>query len=396
MQAKQVLHKIMMNTCPDMHKIRRDALEANVLSALSGRRLTVTDLGRSIQSQTTHKHNIKRADRLLSNPHLHHESEGIYGALCQHIIGAKTRPIVLIDWSDMDEYKQHYLLRASLAVEGSALTLYEQTHTIATKEKLSIHRQFLIQLRKMLPEYSQPILITDAGFRTTWFKLVEEIGWDWVGRIRNRHDIRWSHGGHWFDAKKCYKKATSRPVLLGEGLLTKRHEHPCQFVVYKNKQQGRKHKNRLGEVASNSHSRKQAVGQSEPWLLATSLPVASTLAKKVAKLYRTRMQIEEGFRAVKSHRFGLSLNYHRTGSVARLQMLLLIATLALMVLWLMGMAVILLKQHYQFQANSVRDKKVLSIIFIGLQVVHDTRIRLMKSDIASAWQQLMVLQKHYE
>ena len=51
-----------------------------------------------------------------------------------------------------------------------------------------------------------------------------------------------------------------------------------------------------------------------------------------------RMQVGEGFRDVKRHRFGLSLVYHRTYSVERLQVLLLIATLALMVLWLLGMA----------------------------------------------------------
>jgi hypothetical protein len=45
MQAKQVLHKIMIKTCPNMHKMRRKALEENVLAALTGQRLTVTDYG---------------------------------------------------------------------------------------------------------------------------------------------------------------------------------------------------------------------------------------------------------------------------------------------------------------------------------------------------------------
>ena len=396
MQAAQVLHKIMEKAGAHLHKTRATALEAVVLSALSGRRLTVTDLGRSIQSETSHKHNIKRADRLLSNAHLHNEYLDIYGALSAQLVGPKTRPIVLIDWSDMDEYKQHFLLRAALALEGRSTTLYEEVHTVDTKEKPSTHKHFLAQLKQILPDGCQPILITDAGFRTPWFKQVEAMSWDWIGRVRNRHDIRWTQGGPWFDAKKCYKKATNQPILLGEGLLTKRHEHSCQFIIVKQKPQGRKHKTRFGEVAQNSHSRKQAAGQSEPWLLATSLPVTSTLAKKAVRLYRTRMQIEEGFRDIKSHRFGLSLNYHRTESVERLKILLLIATLALMVLWLMGMAVILLEQHYQFQANSVRNKKVLSVIFIGLQVVHDARIRLSKADIESAWKQLLELQKDHE
>ncbi len=120
----------------------------------------------------------------------------------------------------------------------------------------------------------------------------------------------------------------------------------------------RQHKNRLGEVAKNSRSRKQATDQRGPWLLATSLPVTSKMAKKVVNIYRTRMQIEESFRDVKSHRFGLSLTYHRTYSIERLQILLLIATLALMVLWIIGMAVILLKQQYQFQANTVTSCQV--------------------------------------
>lgn len=393
MQAKQVLHKIMINTCPNMHKMRRNALEENVLAALKGQRLTVTDLGRSINSDTSPKHGIKRADRLLSNSHLHHESTGIYQALVQQIIGTQKRPIVLVDWSDMDEYKQHFLVRAAFVVEGRSMTLYEEVHTIKSKEKLTTHKQFLLQLKSILPDDCKPILVTDAGFRTTWFKLVESMNWDWVGRVRNRHDMRWTHGGPWFDAKKCYKKATSQSAYLGKGILTRRHEFRCQFVAYRGKSQGRKHKNRLGDVAKNSKSRKHATGQREPWLLATSLKANSTLAKKVVQIYRLRMQIEEGFRDVKSHRFGLSMTYHRTASVERLKVLLLIAALALMVLWILGMAVTLLKKHYQFQANTVRHKKVLSIIFIGLQMMNQTRIRLSSHDISAAWEQLIVLQQ---
>jgi len=53
----------------------------------------------------------------------------------------------------------------------------------------------------------------------------------------------------------------------------------------------------------------------------------------------------------------------------RLQVLLLIATLALMVLWIIGMAVTLLEKHYQFQANSVRQKKNIIDYFIGIQMM---------------------------
>ena len=64
-----------------------------------------------------------------------------------------------------------------------------------------------------------------------------------------------------------------------------------------------------------------------------------TLAKKVVRLYRARMQIDEAFRDLKSPRFGLALEYPRTGEANRLAMWLLIAALATIVLWLIGMAV---------------------------------------------------------
>jgi len=391
MQAPTVLHKLLMNTCAMMHKTRRESLAANVLGALTGRRLTVTDIGRSIRSGTSHKHNIKRADRLLSNAHLQQESLGVCRSLCQWLIGAQTRPVIVIDWSDMDEYKQHFVLRAALVAKGRALTLYEEVHTLATKEKLVTHRQFLVQLKSLLPDHCRPILVTDAGFRTTWFQLVAALGWDWVGRVRNRHYVRWLNGGRWFDARRCNAWASSRPQHLGAAVLTVRNQLRCQLVIYQGQLQGRKHKNRLGEIASNAYSRKKAESQREPWLLTTSLPPSSTLAKQAVKLYQCRMQVEEGFRDIKSHRFGLGLNYHRTQSAVRLQMLLLIANLACIVLWLIGLATVHRGQHYQFQANSVRHKRVLSLLFIGLHMMHDTRIQLTHDDMNMAWLQLIDL-----
>ena len=392
MQAKKVLHKLLQNTCGTMHTTRRQSLEAVVMAGLTGQCLTVTDLGRSIDSHTSHKHNIKRAGRLLSNSHLHQETSAVYGTVCEHLIGSKTRPMILVDWSDMDDHKQHFLLRASLALEGRSLTIYEEVHTVETKEKQATHKAFLLKLKQLLPAHGRPILITDAGFRTTWFKLVDSLGWDWVGRVRNRHCMRWEQGGPWFDAKRCYQHATMTPKHLGGGVLTKRHSLSCQFVVYKGKAKGRKHYNRFGEPARNHSSRKKAAGQREPWLLATSLPITTKFAKKIVKLYSLRMQIEEGFRDVKSERFGLGLNLHRTQSKERLAILLLIAHLALIVLWLLGQATLLTQQHYQFQANSVKHKRVLSIIFIGLQVVNHHRVKLCCHDIEAAWEVLHELQ----
>ena len=119
--------------------------------------------------------------------------------------------------------------------------------------------------------------------------------------------------------------------------------------------------------------------------------MTTKLAKQVVRLYRLRMSIEEGFRDMKSHQFGLGLTYHRCASVERLQVLVFIATLALLVLWLVGTATTVQGAHYQFQANSVRHKRILSVLFVGLQMVQDTRIILTRAAMKTAWSALREL-----
>jgi len=82
MQAKAVLHKVVAEVSAGMHGRRRRALEAAVWSAMVGQELTVTGLGRSMDSTAKEKHCIKRADRLLSNRALQDELESLYGGWC--------------------------------------------------------------------------------------------------------------------------------------------------------------------------------------------------------------------------------------------------------------------------------------------------------------------------
>lgn len=88
MQAEHVVHDLLTTTCRTMHQTRRTSLKVTVLAALSGTRLTVTDLGRSIRSPAKQKHCIKRADRVLSNAHLHRARLSIYTALSRMLIAA--------------------------------------------------------------------------------------------------------------------------------------------------------------------------------------------------------------------------------------------------------------------------------------------------------------------
>ena len=409
MQVQHIVQQLLQVVCPSMHRVRRASLAASVLGAsdapvleAAAGPMTVA-IGRALPGGTSQKHAIKRADRLLSNRHLHGQRVKHQG-LCRPLIGARTRPVLLVDWSDLDARKRHYLLRASVAVNGRSATVYEEVHRLASKDKRRTHRAFLRQLQAVLPVGCRPIIVTDAGFRTPWFQQVEALGWDWVGRIRNRHKMRWCSGGRWFDAivgparpqstdasNRCYQQASSMANYLGQAVLTRSNPLVCQLVVYRGKAQGRKHYTYAGNVAQGRRSRVCAAREREPWLLATSLPVTRTLARQVVRLYRLRMSIEEGFRDMKSHQFGLGLTYHRCASVERLQVLVFIASLALLVLWLVGTATIAQGAHYQFQANSVRHKRILSVLFVGLQMVQDNRIILTPAAMKAAWSALREL-----
>lgn len=386
MQAPTILHRLIMQVSSSMHSTRRAALEALVWAAAHSQALTVTGLGRALPGPAREKHCIKRADRLLSNTHLQGECPALYAALARKLVGQQRHPVIAIDWSDLDEVKRHQVLRASLVVAGRALTLYEEVHGRKTAVKRRTQQCFLWHLRDVLPTGCQPVLVTDAGFRTPWFREVEALGWYWVARIRHRHLLQWESGGDWQPAKALYPQATPQPRALGAVRLTRNTPHPCRLVLYRGKAQGRHRLTRHGRRARSRYSEKHARTQREPWLLATNLPANRWLAKKVVRLYRARMQIEEAFRDLKSRRFGIGLELHRTHNAARLAVLLLIGALALLLLWLLGTAAQARHLQRHYQANTVRNKTVLSSIFLGMRVCKRRCDQFSLTELAAAWQ----------
>ena len=86
------------------------------------------------------------------------------------------------------------------------------------------------------------------------FKQVEALGWDWVGRIRSRHEVQLPGETQWIPCKSLYAKATSTPKALGRARLTESNPIDCQLVLYKGKPKGRVHLNRLGQRVRSSHS----------------------------------------------------------------------------------------------------------------------------------------------
>ena len=385
MHARKVSHKIFSNSLPWIHKTRLAALEECVLSAIDGKRLSVTGIGRSLNSTAKEKHCIKRADRLLSNNHLSADREDIYRTMTALMVGAIQRPVILVDWSDLDTHKRHFLIRAAVAIEGRSHTLYEEVHTIKTKEKPSTHKAFMKKLKAMLAPSCKPIVVTDGGFKVPWFKLIIRLGWDYVGRIRGRTMWRENELSDWDYIKNLYPMASTTAKYIGCKEMTRSNPLNCHLVLYKGKPKGRHKLNCAGERTRSKHSEVHSEKEKEPWLLATSLPVTSKIAKKVVTLYSSRMQIEEAFRDIKSYRFGTGLELNLTRDRQRLQILMLIGMLATLVLWLLGTVVIMSGEARYYQANTEKKRRVLSVLFLGLRVANDSRISLSSSQLNAAY-----------
>lgn len=373
MNAEKILHKWLRNVLPNFHKKRQESLISMVSSCIRGGELTVTSLGRKLCSRAKTKHNIKRADRLLSNQHLHKERRLIYRSLAANVIAEERTPVILVDWSDIDARRKFYLLRAAVIDRGRSLTVYEEVHTVATKEKPGTHRAFLNNLKDVLPAGCNPILVTDAGFRGPWFKAVCELGWDFVGRVRNREGVLISADSSWISVKLLYREASCKAKQFTNVVLTKSNPSSCNLVLYKSKPKGRILKGKMGNKRRNRTSMVNSKRAREPWLLAHSL--RKTTPEKIVKIYATRMQIEESFRDLKSIQFGISLYQNRTYKIERMKTLIMIGSIAATFACLLGQLSQITNQHLQYQANSTK-KKVLSNFFLGLQIFRDYKFKI--------------------
>ena len=97
MRDIQILQQTIQNQCPSIHKKRVSSLILATKSVLDGSDLTLTKLGRKLETNTTVKHAIKRVDRLLGNRQLHREKDLIYKWHAYLITGANSCPVILVD-----------------------------------------------------------------------------------------------------------------------------------------------------------------------------------------------------------------------------------------------------------------------------------------------------------
>lgn len=354
MRAVQTLRDSIEPAIASIHTRRATAVFDSATALLICERAVPADLGRAMAGSTSAKHGIKRFDRLLGNEHLHRELLTFRTALASLLLNWTGRLLILVDWSEVPAGGERFCeLRASVVFGRRALPLYSEVHPIELEGNRIVHGDFLRKLRRLIGD-RQAILITDAGFQRTWFVQALEHGFDFIGRIR-RGALKCSvDGRRWLSTKTLGNKANVRPRSLGRWLISRANPFPVYITV--RKEPGR------AQRTGSSRARKARQRHHGPWILASSL---SLPAKRVSKIYSLRMGIEGGFRDDKSARYGWSFEHCGCRSAERLEVMLLLIAIATIVAALVGQAAFDRGDHLHYQANTIRDRLVLSLVRLG-------------------------------
>jgi hypothetical protein len=337
MHVTEILLRPLAAALGPMHRRRRNVLLHAVQALIDGRRLTLTDLSRSWPDATFAHAPLKALDRLLSNRHLHREHGALHRAMAVWLL-RQARPVIVVDWSDLKGDGRWCLLRAAVPVGGRSLTVYERIYPNARLNSTGAQREFLDALAAIIPA-CKPVIVSDAGFRSDWFRAVAAQGWDYVGRLRNNTKIR-SGRRDWQPCSSLHAGATGRPEAMGAWSMVQGSPWSCFLVRLRR----RTHKPDRPEKRALRHkgdrmAQKARKRECEPWLLATSLSPQEASAAQVTAIYAKRMQIELAFRDLKSHRYGMGFEDSLSRAAERLAILLLIHAMAAFAAWLLARAV---------------------------------------------------------
>lgn len=369
-------------------RIKRSLSDAVTAVKLGGH-LSLTAIGRrqGDYRQLSEKHSIKRVDRLVGHDKLSHSCVEFYQQFSLYF-KYHTSLLVLVDWSTLGDISRP-LLRASVAFQGRAFTLYEEVHELEKVNNHACHKRFLAQLKRVLPEGPQVIICTDAGFKVPWFKAVESLGWDWVARMRGVVMCLLENKHEWQYASTYHAQATNKPKELGNLALSKQHKHPCRGIIYKGRAVERPSSATSKRRPNCNQQKNYRKSAKEPWFLVTNVSSKTFSTSAVTALYKRRMTIEEGFRDTKNEYYGLGIARSRSTSIKRLSVLLLIAFLAQWQLYLIGKSAEMQGYHLAFQANTTKTRRVLSYCFLAQRILLHKRFKVTKMMLLAAQNALL-------
>lgn len=377
MLASIFCHNFLSRALSWMHIKSRKSIESHTQSLLGGHAsLSLSSVGRHLPGRAQVKHKINMCWRFLSNTKLHKAQISIYKSLFVSVLTPLNELLIAVDWTGCCSSDSH-MLRASLVHAGRSIPIYNEIHSQQDLGTEQVHNNFLINLKTIIPEGKRVIIITDAGFKTPWFTQVRRLGWYFIGRVSGTINYQLREDKRWSPIQKLHSFVQrGETYYLGVGRLGQDSKTRIQVLLtaYWGEKKGRKNPRPKYPDAEKRYAKMYA----EPWVLASNLHEYSSLdveknQQEVAiltrEIYSKRMQIEQNFRDDKSERFGFGWRFSRTKDRNKMSLLILIATIATLILWMIGFAAEKKKLQYRFQANTIRTHRVLSLLYLAKQLI---------------------------
>ena len=231
---------------------------------------------------------------------------------------------------------RHQLLMVSLAYRRRALPIAwtwirsNRGHSSACKQLA-----LLEYVHELIPTAIPVLVVGDSEFGAIEvLRQLDEWGWQYVLRQKGSHLIQ-PEGRTWQRFGEVLHHS-GQSVWLGRGALTQQHAYPLNLLAH------------------------WQMGETEPWLLATNLPVL----RLALAAYRRRMWVEEMYGDFKKHGFNLESSHLQ--HFTRLSRLTL--AVVLLYVWLVGVGSEVIKNGQRHWVDR-SDRRDLSIFRIGYNML---------------------------
>ena len=276
------------------------------MGAMSARRISQADIGKSMRTPALAKHSIKRVSRFVGNNRVC-IAEGCRGLVALAAKSSGRCLLIVVDWVDVGPYK---VLKAAVPLRGRAVPILFAAYPKwkLRRSQNAFEEAFFVLLATLLPARTWAIVVADRGFaRADLAPVLSGLGLNHVIRVNTK--VRFK-SGRFDDLLSRHGVREGGHRDLGWGRYTKTRPVERRVIV------------------------RWERGYEEPLVLGTDL---MWNWRKVVDVFKRRMMIEELFRDEKNIRYGWGLRQMKVSTAERLERILLILAFAYLLLLMIGL-----------------------------------------------------------
>jgi hypothetical protein len=313
---------------------QRKTLGYLVFGLMNSQKAGVASIGRSMESKTTARHNIKRVARYLSNTVF--SVNRTIKPYQRMILSGLSTVYLILDWT-LIKNKGYQTLSANIISEGRSIPLFFKTYkegNISNKQTM-YEIEMLIKIRKMIKYEVKVYVCVDRGFgqKPELVKSISDLGFFYVARCKETFFV---------DMDKYSGKIKDFSIKQDKIYDIKNVVWP-KIGLARNPEKSFRLKSRFVIFQKN--------GFKEKWVLCTNDFESDSY--KIILIYTKRMNIEHTFKDKKNLIRGFCFEKMSLSSAERYDRMLLLICFAYLFFSLIGTIIEKLKLHKSIMANTV-------------------------------------------